>query len=41
MSVLLKDSHYTHMIVILETLNLNRNGEHSFVILSKCMWDLI
>lgn len=41
MSVLLKDRHYTCMIVILGTLNLNRNGEHSFVILSKCMWDLI
>lgn len=41
MSVLLKDRHYMCMIVILGTLNLNRNGEHSFVILSKCMWDLI
>lgn len=41
MSVLLKDRHYTHMIVLLGTRNLNRNGEHSFVILSKCMWGFI
>lgn len=34
MSALLKDRHYTHMIVILGTLNINRNREHSFVILS-------
>lgn len=41
MSALLKDHHYTHMIVILGTFNINRNREHSFVILSKCMWDFI
>lgn len=36
-----KDRHYIHMIVILGTFNINRNREHSFVILSKCMWDFI
>lgn len=41
MSALLKDRHYTHMIVILGTLNINRNREHSFVILSKCTQDFI
>lgn len=37
MSAQLKDRHYPHMIVILGTLNINRNGEHSSVILSKCI----
>lgn len=41
MSALQKDRHYAHMIVILGTLNINRSREHSFVILSKCMWDFI
>lgn len=41
MSALLKDRHYAHMIVILGTLNINRSREHSFVILSKCIWDFI
>lgn len=31
---LAKDRHYTHKIVILGTPNINRNREHSFVILS-------
>lgn len=41
MSALLKDRHYTHMIVILGTLNINRNREHSLVILSQCTQDFI
>lgn len=41
MLALPKDRHYTQMIVILGTLNINRNREHSFVILSKCVQDFI
>lgn len=32
---------YILRIVILGTLNINRNREHSFVILSKYVWDFI
>lgn len=41
MSALLRDRHYTHMIVILGTLNINRNREHSSVILSQRLRDFI